>query len=68
MIVFVFEFVFRLYYILGEYNDSLEGFVNYILLCFVVDDFFEFERFFGVVVVEFFLRINSCGFNLFICR
>ena len=68
MIAFVSEFVPRLYYTLGEHNDSLEGFVNHILSCFAVDDFPESERPSGAAAVEFPLRINSCGFNLSTCR
>ncbi|CAH3105191.1 unnamed protein product [Pocillopora meandrina] len=36
VIAFVSEFVPRLYYTLGEHNDSLEGFVNHTLSCFCV--------------------------------
>lgn len=67
MIAFVSEFVPRLYYTLGEKNDSLEGFVNSTLSCFVVTDFDSEEKPSGTdadVLQEF----GSCGFGLPTCR
>ena len=67
MIAFVSEFVPRLYYTLGENHDSLEGFVNSTLSCFVVTDFPEDERPDGTDADVLF-RNNSCGLGLPTCR
>ena len=67
VIVFVSEFVPRLYYTLGEGHDSLEGFVNSTLSCFVVTDFPEDERPKGTDADVLF-RNNSCGLGLPTCR
>ena len=70
MIAFVSEFVPRLYYTLGKGNDSLEGFVNSTLSCFVVTEFSADERPSGTeadVLWEHFNN-NSCGFNQPTCR
>lgn len=68
VIAFVSEFVPRLYYTLGENHDSLEGFVNNTLSCFVVSDFPDTERPSGDAATEFVLQSNSCGFGLPTCR
>jgi len=67
VIAFVSEFVPRLYYTLGEGHDSLEGFVNSTLSCFVVTDFPGDERPKGTDADDLF-RNNSCGFGLPTCR
>ena len=70
VIAFVSEFVPRLYYTLGLGNDSLEGFVNSTLSCFVVTEFPENERPSGTVedVLWKHFNNNSCGFNQPTCR
>ena len=70
VIAFVSEFVPRLYYTLGKGNDTLEGFVNSTLSCFVVTEFSADERPKGTdadVLWEHFNN-NSCGFNQPTCR
>lgn len=67
MIAFVSEFVPRLYYTLGEDNDSLEGFVNSTLSCFVVTEFPSGERPSGTDADILFSN-GSCGFGLPTCR
>lgn len=70
VIAFVSEFVPRLYYTLGLRNDSLEGFVNSTLSCFVVNEFPANERPSGTgkdVLWEHFNN-NSCGFGQPTCR
>lgn len=70
VIAFVSEFVPRLYYTLGLGNDSLEGFVNSTLSCFVVNEFPANERPSGTgkdVLWEHFNN-NSCGFGQPTCR
>ncbi|XP_067035290.1 anoctamin-5-like isoform X1 [Acropora muricata] len=70
VIAFVSEFVPRLYYTLGLENDSLEGFVNSTLSCFVVNEFPANERPSGTgkdVLWEHFNN-NSCGFGQPTCR
>ena len=70
MIAFVSEFVPRLYYTLGEDNDSLEGFVNSTLSCFVVTEFPSDERPSGTdadILYDHFSN-GSCGFGLPTCR
>ena len=70
MIAFVSEFVPRLYYTLGKDHDSLEGFVNSTLSCFVVTEYTDEERPSGteddVLWINF--NNNSCGFNQPTCR
>ena len=70
MIAFVSEFVPRLYYTLGKDNDSLEGFVNSALSCFVVTEFPNDERPTGTDVDVLWCKFNnnSCGFNQPTCR
>ena len=70
VIAFVSEFVPRLYYTLGRENDSLEGFVNATLSCFVVTEFEAGERpkDTDVDVLWDHFNNNSCGFNQPTCR
>ena len=67
VIAFVSEFVPRLYYTLVEGHDSLEGFVNSTMSCFVVTDFPEDERPNGTDANVLF-RNDSCGLDLPTCR
>ncbi|XP_073240805.1 anoctamin-5-like [Porites lutea] len=70
VIAFVSEFVPRLYYTLGKGKDSLEGFVNSTLSCFVVTEFSADERPSGTEadVLWKYFNNNSCGFNQPTCR